>query len=145
MQEFPNPHFFSPRNIGGHPLPEIQGTTSPQRLSAVQCRNDISHGRQTGSAVSKRSLSVRQCQTDVYRSSLRRSRLIHRLSTAAQRRDICPLCGYPARHPSIVAHFFKFVKKKFKKIYKKTRRLSVPRGHLSGLATNCPVPIGTAD
>ena len=145
MQEFPNPHFFSSINFEGYPLPDFPRTPSPQRLCAVQYRNEIKRVRQIHSAVSKRSLSVRQCQTDVYSASLRRSRLIHRLSTAAQRRDICPLCGYPARHPNIVAHFFKFVKKKFKKIYKKTRRLSVPRGHLSGLATNCPVPIGTAD
>ena len=47
-------------------------------------------------------------------------------------------CGYPARHPSIVARFFTLVKGKFKIIHKKTRRLSVPRGHLSGLASSVP-------
>ena len=65
MQDFPPPHFFSSINFEGYPLPDFQRTLSPQRLCAVQCRNEIESVRQIRSAVTKRSLSVRQCQNEV--------------------------------------------------------------------------------
>ena len=42
MQEIPPPHFFSSINFEGYPLPDFYRTLSPQRLSAVQYRNERS-------------------------------------------------------------------------------------------------------
>ena len=129
---FPTPSpFFSSINFEGYPLPEIPVSSAPER-----------------SAVSKRKIALaptRQCSIETKSVCKAVLKWSVKLKSAAEQRDICPLRGYPARHPNIVTRFFTFVKEKFKIIYKKTRRMSVPRGHLSGLATTRPVPIGTDD
>lgn len=83
-----------------------------KRFPAPEWQNEVKNqwrSRQSGKVKCKHEVSVTQ-------------RVIHRLSTSlthtqAGKAVMCPinLCGYPARHPSIVAHIFALVKKNMQK------------------------------
>ena len=62
MQEIPTHPFFHHEILEDTPCPKFLYLL---RQTAVQCRNEIESVRQKGSAVTKRSLSVRQCQNEV--------------------------------------------------------------------------------
>ena len=125
MQEFPPPHFFSPIQFGGSPLPDC---FVKALRAAVQFRSDDSKCVCASSAVPKRS---KVCLWDSA--------------------TFVPFWRVFHIPPPTLLLYHKFLRlsitflKKFKFFNKKTRRLSVPRGHLSGLATTCSVPIGTDD
>ena len=62
MQEFPTLTFFHHEILEDTPCPKFLYLL---RQTAVHWRNEIEPVRQKGSAVTKRSLSVRQCQNEV--------------------------------------------------------------------------------